>query len=297
MKIFVTGGQGFVGRHLCRSLLEKGHTVVATGTRPDPKPHDHHGWSYLQADTSRPGDWQQVLADCQAVINLAGRTIFQRWTTAYKRQILDSRILTTRHLAQALAPSATLISTSAVGFYGDRGEDLLTEADPAGAGFLAEVAGQWEAEALAAQTARVVITRFGVVLGQDGGALEKMVPAFKAFVGGPVGPGNQWMPWIHMADLVGAIEFVLDNQILEGPVNLCAPNPVRNREFAAALGRALGRPALATVPKLALKLAMGEMAQTVLASLKVVPQRLLDAGFVFQFPLIDAALADLVGEK
>jgi uncharacterized protein (TIGR01777 family) len=297
MKVFITGGLGFVGRHLCRRLLEKGHAVTATGTRPHPEPIDHPLWRYLQADTRRPGPWQQDAAACHAAVNLAGRTIFKRWSPAYKKQIVDSRILTTRYLVEALAGSATLISTSAVGFYGDRGEDLLAEDQPAGRGFLAEVAAQWEAEAFAAKQVRVVVARFGVVLGSGGGALEKMVPAFKAFIGGALGSGRQWMPWIHMADLLGAIEFALENDGLDGPLNFCAPEPVRNRDVAAALGRVLGRPAAVAVPEFVLRLAMGEMADTILASLRGVPQRLAKAGYGFQFVSIDQALADLVGAK
>jgi hypothetical protein len=295
MKIFLTGGTGFVGVHLGRRLVENGHEVLVTGTRPDPKAIVHPHWVYRQADTSRPGPWQQDVADCRAVINLAGRTIAKRWSASYKKQIIDSRILTTRHLAQAVASSAILISASAVGYYGDRGDDVLTEIEPAGQGFLAQVAGQWEAEALAAEAARVVVARFGVVLGRGGGALEKMIPAFKAFVGGPLGSGRQWLPWIHITDLSRAIETALQNDRLSGIFNFCAPEPVRNGDFAAVLGRALGRPAVAAVPEFALKLAMGEMAQTVLASLRVVPQRLMEAGFAFQFPTIDQALADLAG--
>jgi uncharacterized protein (TIGR01777 family) len=212
--------------------------------------------------------------------------------------IYDSRILTTRHIAASLEKGAEVVlcSTSAVGYYGTRGDDLLVETDPPGSDFLARVGIDWEKEALAAQEKgiRVVTPRFGVILGNGGGALAKMIPAFKSFAGGPVGTGRQWFPWIHMDDLVSAVRFCVDNASVSGPVNLTAPNPVRNRDLAAALGKALNRPAVMAVPAFMIRLSMGEMGSVLLASQRVVPDKLTRNGFVFKYPAMENALADLV---
>lgn len=298
MKVAVTGGSGFVGTHLSRQLLDAGHEVLSFGTRAVYRHIDHPAFTYQSADTTRPGDWQQGIADADVIYNLAGRTIFQRWTKRYKQQIYDSRILTTRHLVAALTQASrkVLVSTSAVGYYGDCGDTELTEASPLGADFLAEVSRDWEAEAMGAEAkgARVAIARFGVVLGTDGGALAKMIPAFRSFVGGPLGTGRQWFPWIHMHDLVGALEFLAFTESLSGPFNLTAPNPVRNKEMAATLGRVLGRPAVLAAPAFMLKLAMGELSCILLGSQRALPSQLLKAGYDFAFPSIEAALENLL---
>ena len=234
------------------------------------------------------------------IINLAGASIFTRWSEAHKQEIFTSRVSTTRNLVAALAAGdrrQLFCSTSAVGYYGPRGEEELTEDSPPDAGFLGELARNWEAEALKAQDlgVRVVVTRFGVILGRDGGALSQMAPLFKKFLGGPIGSGAQWFSWIHQADLARAFRFIQENPPISGPVNLTAPKPVRNRDLARALGQALHRPSFMPTPEFMLRLALGEFADTLLTGQKVVPQRLLDAGFTFRFPNIDAALADLLG--
>jgi hypothetical protein len=298
MRVAITGGSGFVGTHLSRHLLNAGHEVLSFGTRPTYRRIDHPAFTYRSADTTRPGDWQQGIADAEVIYNLAGRTIFQRWTKRYKQQIYDSRILTTQHLVAALPEDSRkiLVSTSAVGYYGDCGDAELTESSPLGNDFLAELSRDWEAQAMAAETkgACVVVARFGIVLGTDGGALAKMVPAYRSFVGGPLGDGQQWFPWIHMNDLVGALEFLAFTENLSGPFNLTAPNPVRNKALAAALGRVLGRPAIMPAPAFMLKLAMGELADVLLASQRALPAELLKAGYGFTFPRIEAALENLV---
>lgn len=301
MQTLITGGTGFVGRYLSAHFAEQGHRVTVVGTRERPQGADEGRIVYLQADTTEPGDWQEAVAQADAIVNLTGKTIFRRWTKRYRRQIYDTRILTTRHIVSALPEQCdtTFISTSAVGYYGDGGDQIITEGSPKGNDFLAELAKDWEGEALqaASKGARVVLPRFGIVLGADGGALAKMLPAFRRFAGGPIGTGRQWFPWIHIDDLVGAYQFFIDHDNLEGPFNLCSPGPVRNGEFAKKLGQVLGRPAVLPVPGLALKLALGEMAEVLLSGQRAVPAALSAAGFEFRYPDVVRALEDLAVEK
>lgn len=297
MQVLVTGGTGFVGRSLCGALLEKGHSVTAIGLRRYPRqPISNDRFKYLSANTSRSGSWQAEVGLADVVVNLAGNTIFKRWSPAYKQEIYNSRVLTTRHVTDAVKAGAVLLSTSAVGYYGDRGDDVLTEDQPPGDDFLAGISRDWEAEALKAaeKSARVAVMRFGVVLGRHGGAMQRMLPAFRFFMGGPLGKGSQWMPWIHMADLVAAIFFLMENPEMEGVFNLCAPHPVTSRELADTLGRVLKRPARMPAPAFMLRTLMGEVSAMMMASQRVIPRRLLDHGFVFRFPQIRAALKDLV---
>lgn len=298
MKIAITGGSGFVGTHLARLFIDKGHQVTAVGTRSAHPSIRHDAFTYQSADTTQPGKWQQAIASADTIFNLAGRTIFKRWSHRYKQQIYDSRILTTRNVVDALSADnpPTLVSTSAVGYYGDSGDDLLTEDSSPGTDFLAELAIQWEAEAnhAKAKGARVAIARFGIILGRDGGALAKMVPAFNSFMGGPIGSGRQWFPWIHISDHINALNFLATQPTVSGAFNLCAPHPVINKEMAQALGNALGRPAIMAVPGFMLKMTLGEAGGVLLASQRAVPADLLAAGFTFQYATIEAALAELV---
>jgi uncharacterized protein (TIGR01777 family) len=298
MNIFIVGGTGFVGSHLCSYLLKRGHTVTALGTAPHWRYAKHPQFDYICADTTQPGSWQQVISDVDAVVNLAGKTIFKRWNQAYKQQIYDSRILTTRNIVDALPDSSrcVLCNTSAVGYYGNRQDEILTETTTPGTGFMADIAMDWEKEALRAaeKGARVAMMRFGIVLGRDGGALAQMLPAFRMFVGGPLGDGLQWFPWIHLQDLMSAIEFLLENPSLRGPFNFTAPNPVRNKELAAALGGLLGRPSFMPAPRIMLRLALGEVGMVLVDSQRAVPQNLLESGYSFQFPEIEAALRNIV---
>ena len=297
MKIFISGGVGFVGKHLCRSLLNKGHHVIATGTRRDPGDIHHDRFEYIRADTTQPGDWQHRVAESDGAVNLAGRSIFKRWNKHYKTQLRDSRILTTRHMVTAIPEDKpfVLCSTSAVGYYGNRGDDILVEQEAGADDFLGRLSRDWEKEALAAEQkgARVAIARFGIVLGRDGGALAKMIPAFKSFVGGPLGNGRQWFPWIHIQDVVGAIEFLLVSAELSGIFNFSAPEPVTNRELGATLGRVLRRPAIMPTPAFMIRMAMGELGGVLLASQRAVPSHLLEAGYRFQYATLETALRDL----
>ena len=297
MKVFITGGTGFIGTCLAKDFLKKGHSVTATGTRSRQTVIDHPAFGYVAADNSLPGEWQQSVEDADVVINLAGKSIFKRWSKSYKKQIRDSRILTTRHLVAALSQDrpVVLFSASAVGYYGNRGEDLITEKEPPAGDFLGQVGLDWEQEAAVAADAghRVVLMRFGVVFGKGGGAFKQMVAVFKRFTGGPIGDGRQWFPWIHIRDLTGAVHYILGKKHLDGPFNFCAPNPLRNREVAKTFGNVLKRPSGLAAPSFMLRLVLGEFADTLLASQRVVPDRLVQDGFVFRFPRLDGALAEL----
>lgn len=304
MEVFITGGSGFVGQSLCHALLSDGHEVTvlsrsARGTAALPK-----GVGLCLGDPTAPGPWQEEAARHQAFINLAGASLFARWNPQYKQLIHDSRVLTTRHLVQAMAARgqgepAVLVSASAVGYYGFSDDRVLDESSPPGQDFLAQVCRDWEAEAMAAQSlgARVVRARFGIVLGSGGGALGQMLPLFRKGLGGRLGSGRQWFSWIHQTDLTQAILFCLYQPALSGPVNCTSPNPVTNREFSRELGRALGRPAILPAPGFAIRLALGEFGSVLLKGQRVVPRALPAEGFSFHFPTVQAALADLLGQE
>jgi len=296
MKFLITGGTGFVGSFLTRQLLNGDHEVTVIGHSSAPVVHPGR-FHAISADTTRKGSWQHALKDVDVVINLAGMSIFHRWTPAYKQQIYDSRILTTRHVVEGMTGDRpqTLISTSAVGYYGSRGDDILSEAEPCGGDFLSRVGKDWEHAAFEAKekNIRVVAARFGVVLGRSGGALKQMITPFKWFVGGPMGNGRQWFSWIHIDDLLAGLMFMLENPEIQGPVNLCSPAPVTSGELARTLGTVLGRPAVIPTPSMALRLIIGEFADTLLASQRAIPEKLIASGFVFRFPDLKDALTDL----
>lgn len=299
MKIFITGGTGFVGSYLSSRLLDQGHHVFATARSSSQKQIDHKNFTYISADTTKPGNWQEHANDCDIAFNLAGKSIFSLWTPKTKQQIHDSRILTTRNLVEALPENASLISTSAVGFYGHRGDDILTESASAGNDFLSQVGIDWENEAMEAEKKkiRVAITRFGIVLGKNGGAMEKMIPAFKSFLGGPLGDGKQWFPWIHVDDIVLAGIFIMEHPEASGVFNFTAPKPVRNAEFARSLGNILNRPAVMPAPAFLIRLVAGEFGETLLSSCRAVPEKLLKIGYEFKYPDLIEALKDIVGQS
>ncbi len=294
----MAGGSGFVGRALVAALAARGDSVLlltrgATG--------DARGLvRALTWDGKSTGDWARDLDGADAVINLCGENVAAgRWTPARKIQLLKSRVESTRALVAAISQAArrpkALINASAVGYYGIAPEGACAEGAPQGRDFLAALCGQWEREALAAEPlgVRVVPARLGVVLGDGGGALAKMALPFKLFAGGPLGSGRQPVPWIHRDDAVGALLFALERDALTGPVNVVAPQALDNRAFSAALGRALGRPSWLPAPAFALKAALGEMSSLALGGQRAEPKKLLDAGYAFKFPTLDAALAAL----
>ena len=300
MKVLITGGTGFVGTQLSSRLTKDGHEVTILTRSVKKQGGNLSGVSYLAGDPKQKGPWQEAVKEHDVVVNLAGASIFSKWTEEYKKEIRDSRILTTRNIVEGMPPKAggrvTLISTSAVGYYGFCGDEERVEDSPPGTDFLARMAVEWEGEALKAREkgARVVITRFGIVLGEKGGALGQMVPMFKRFLGGPLGSGRQWFSWVHIKDLAEAFLFLMGHPEISGPVNLTAPNPVRNSDLAKALGKALHRPSFMPAPAFMIKLVLGEFGTVVLEGQRVIPKKLLNLGFRFQYPDIDQALRDVI---
>jgi uncharacterized protein (TIGR01777 family) len=305
MKIVISGATGFLGRPLAASLVRDGH-AVALLSRGAAAPAASSGARLVAwtPDGTAAGPWAREIDGADLVINLAGESIAdRRWTAAQKARILDSRVLATRSLAEAAlrasSPPSVFISGSASGYYGPRGDEVLTENAPPGHDFLASVCVQWEAEAARVATARtrVVCVRTGVVLGRDGGALSQMLLPFRLGVGGPVGSGRQYLPWIHRQDWIELVRFAIRTPSIAGPLNLTAPNPVTSAVFAKALGRALHRPALLPTPAFALRLLFGEMADALLLSgQRVVPAKAEASGFAFAFPTIDRALQAIFEE-
>ena len=300
MKIFITGGTGFVGRDLVSRLLGEGHTVTVLSRSEKASDRLPGGTSIVLGDSTEAGAWQDSVKGQDCIINLAGTSIFSRWTPETKELIRESRISTTRNIVDAIEPArgedVVLFSTSAVGYYGFHGDEELTEESPPGDDFLARVAVEWENEAqrAAEKGVRVVITRFGIVLGEKGGALGQMMSIFRKYVGGPLGRGKQWFSWIHMGDLVGAFVFLMARPEITGPVNLTSPNPVRNEELAKAIGKAMHRPSFLPTPGFMLKLVLGEFGSILLEGQRVIPRKLLDSGYVFIYPEIEEALQSLI---
>jgi uncharacterized protein len=300
MKIFVTGGTGFVGTYLSDHLVQHGNEVTILARSVEGSRAASPGITYLQGDCTQKGPWQDSIGDHDIIINLAGASSFSRWTKEYKKLLMDSRISTTRNLVEAIptgpGKQITLFSTSAVGYYGFHEDEELVEQSAPGDDFLARLAVAWEREALKAEErdARVVVTRFGIVLGKNGGALGQMIPLFKMFIGGPIGSGRQWFSWVHIKDLAEAFVFLMKHPEILGPMNLCAPNPVRNKDLAKAIGKALHRPSFMPAPGFMINLVLGEFGSVILKGQRVIPRRLLDSGFVFQYPEIDKALQSII---
>jgi len=303
-RIVITGGAGLIGRALAAELTASGYEVAILSRNPQRVgglPPDvrlekwdgrtAQGWGYL-AD----GAW--------AIVNLAGESLAGgRWTAARKERIRQSRLSAGQAVVEAVRAAArkpaVVVQASGVGCYGPHGDEEVTEEAPSGADFLGRLAAEWEASTapVEALDVRRVVIRSGVVLSLEGGALPRLALPFRFFLGGPLGSGRQWTPWIHMADEVGAIRFLLEREEARGPYNLAAPSPVTNRELARALGRVLRRPAWLPVPALALQALLGEMSAVLLTGQRAVPKRLLEAGFVFRFPEIEAALQNLFVER
>ena len=298
MKVLMTGATGLIGRQLCAQLTSEGHSITVLSRRVESAKSVAHQAAFAwQPETGLPP--MAALENVEAVIHLAGEPVAQRWSTEVKRRIRDSRVLATRNLVQAMSQLESkpkvLVSGSAVGIYGNRGDERLTESAQAGQGFLVDVCREWEAEAMKAESfgTRVALIRTGVVLDPDGGALKTMLPPFKLGIAGKLGDGRQWFPWIHRDDILGLLRWALMNDKARGALNGAAPNPVTNEEFTKELAAALNRPALIPVPKFALDILFGEMAGVMLASQRVEPIAALSAGFTFRFPQLREALQDL----
>lgn len=305
-RVVITGATGTIGRSLCAALLERGEEVVALSRDPARA-------RAVLGDGVQPVAWAEptqeppsleALAGADAVVHLLGEPLDQRWSERAKAQIRDSRVLATRLLVGALrrlpddTRPRTLVSQSAVGFYGRSDDRELDEQAPAGDGFLAGVVSAWEAEASAGESLlRVVRTRTGVVLSAHGGALARMLPFFRLGLGGPVAGGRQYLSWIHVEDVAGALRFVVEDRRAAGAVNLTSPNPVTNAEFSRALGRALHRPAMLPVPALTLRVLYGEMADVVTTGQRTVPRRLQELGFEFRHPTVEPAIRDALSAR
>lgn len=289
MRIVVAGGRGFLGTALVSRLRKDGHVITVLSRRP--RSTQDVRWDPYGSSQS----WIHVLEDADALINLAGAPIAKRWTAKYKREMWNSRVLSTRTLVAAMKSvrrmPATFLSASAVGIYGPRGDEPLTEESAPGSGFLASLGREWEKEALAAGPhARVVLLRSGIALDREGGALPQMALPFRFFAGGPLGSGRQYLSWIHRQDWAAMVAHALATEAISGPLNITAPNPVRNGELAQTLGRVLRRPALVPAPAFALRAVLGEMADALVTGQRVLPAKASERGFRFSYPLLEPAL-------
>ena len=294
MKILITGASGLVATHLIPTLKAKGHEIFEVSRKQAKNPNEIQ-WD---AEKGFAESEQAKLENLDAVVHLAGENVGEgNWTDEKKRRIRESRIVGTRTLVDALGrtknPPKIFVSASATGFYGNRGDEILTEESTAGEGFLADLCREWEAKSEKARDfgARVAMPRIGIVLAKDGGALEKMLTPFKFGVGGTVGSGNQWMSWVALDDLIRIIHFALENENLSGAFNAVAPNPVTNEEFTDTLGKALHRPTILPIPAFGIKLLFGEMGETLLLEgARVLPRKLENLGFKFEYADLFAAI-------
>jgi uncharacterized protein len=292
MRVTITGASGLIGRPLVDALRDRGDDVTILSRDPQ------RGVTWDPLSEPAP---DEALAGRDAVVHLAGENVAQRWTDSAKRSIRESRVIGTQALLDGLRTAdprpGVLVSASAVGYYGDRGDEVLDESSDPGTDWLAGVCVDWEAAAREAEGLgmRVCSLRTGVVLSREGGALAKMLPPFRVGLGGPVAGGGQYMPWIHLDDVVGLYLAALDAPAYTGPINATGPAPVTNRDFSKALGRVLHRPAVAPVPKLAVRLLFGEMAEIVTGGQRAVPKRAAELGYDFRHPRLDPALEDVLG--
>jgi uncharacterized protein len=302
MRVIITGGSGFIGRRLIIELLQARHEVIVLSRRPE---NVHKIFPSVRVefwDAKTSNGLTSVLEGADALINLTGESIStKRWSSMQKQKILSSRIDSTRAIVNAIEQThrrpSVLLNASAVGYYGNVSEDEVTEAYLKGKGFLPDVCEQWEMEAQKAQElgVRVVLLRTGIVLDENEGALHKLLLPFQMFIGGPLGNGRQWFPWIHVQDEVNAILFAMEHEQINGPINLAAPQSIRMIEFCNALGSVLHRPSWLPVPEFALRLILGEMAEPLLfQGQKIIPKKLLEAGFKFQYPNLENALQDIL---
>lgn len=302
MNVVVTGGTGFIGRALVRRLVDAGHHVTVLVRRdPGRGPDVPGGVTWQKWDVRSGTSLAAVIETADAVVNLAGEPIAgKRWTARQKERIVRSRVDATTAIVEAIRGAgrkpAVMINASAVGYYGPCGDEDVPESAPKGRGFLSETTAQWEDAARSVESAgvRLVLLRIGVVLGEGGGALGKMLLPFKLFLGGPIGTGRQWFPWIHLDDVVGVMLFALERRELSGPVNLAAPENVTMRGFSTALSKALHRPSWLPVPGFALRILLGEMSGMLLTGQKVRPDRLMSAGYPFKHPGLEEALRSVL---
>jgi uncharacterized protein (TIGR01777 family) len=307
MRILITGGTGLIGRALAADLAADDYEVVVLSRSPERVTGLPTGVRAVAWDAQTAAGWGHLADGAGAIINLAGANLAgdgffpSRWTDERKRLIRDSRVLSGQAVVQAVAQTnqkpGVVIQSSGIGYYGAHEDQILTGEDKPGDGFLARLAhDEWEPSTAAVEGmgVRRAIIRTAAVLDPDEGALARLLLPFRLFVGGPMGSGKQWFSWIHKTDEVRAIRFLIENEAASGPFNLCAPNPVTNAQFARALGRVLNRPSAVPIPGFAMKLAFGEVTSVLLEGQRAIPQRLLDLGFAFRFPVVEAALKDLL---
>jgi uncharacterized protein (TIGR01777 family) len=305
MNVFLSGGTGLIGVPLAKRLLERGDSVTLLTRRPAiAKQLFGDSCKIIEGNPMHEGGWQDELSSCAAVINLVGESVFaRRWNREFKDLLHNSRVGSTNNIVAALkrqpfvdGTTRVLVNASAIGFYGPQGDEEIDETHQAGSDFLANLCVDWESAALACQSSgiRVALVRTGIVLDRRGGPLAQMLPPFRFFVGGPVGSGSQWMSWIHIQDIVGIFVSALDNRQAQGPINGTSPQPVTNRDFAKALGRALHRPSFLPMPTTALRLMFGEVADVISTGQRVLPRTAQRLGYAFNFSGLDAALADLL---
>lgn len=300
--IIITGATGLIGTQLCHALINRGDEVTLfTRNSESAKKILGDKFTYVKWNYKNPNEFTEQLENKDAVIHLAGANLFgQRWTKKYKKVILESRELSTRNLVSAIRNTKNkikvFISSSAVGYYGSREDEVLTEESKFGNDFLAQVCDAWERETEKANSfgARIAMLRQGIVLSKEGGALKKFLPPFYFFIGGSLGNGEQWFPWIHIDDLIAIYLFILDNAEISGPVNVVSPGNVKMSAFAKTLGKILKRPSIFNVPEFALRVLVGEAASTIVSSQRVVPQKLLDHDFKFKFEKLEKALRNLL---
>ena len=304
MRIIITGATGFIGRALCRTL-HKDYELIALSRNPQRAAKSLGGLAtVVQWDGKALGGWQEFVDGALTVINLAGENIGSgRWTKAKKTAIIQSRLDAARAIIAAVdnvqKSPAIVVQASGVGYYGDRGDEILDENSSLGTGFMADVAKKWEAaiEPIQEQGVRLAKVRLGVVLGPEGGLMPRLLPVFRFFLGGHPGSGRQWLSWVHIDDVTAAVRFLIENESLQGAFNLTSPNPVSARDFYRLLGQVMHRPAFLPLPAFGLKLLMGQMAtELLLAGQRAVPKRLLQAGYEYRYPDVKSAMEDIIGK-
>lgn len=301
-RIVITGATGLIGKRLVNALQQRNDEIIIFSRNiHKAKSLFPSSVKFIEWDYNKPAQWQSILENSDAVIHLAGVNLFsKRWNNDFKRAVLESRQISTKNIVDAINSCSNkpevFVSASGVGYYGDCGDSLLSETSPSGNDFLAEVCKVWESEARRIEQSGVrnVQIRTGLVLSTEDGALKQMLLPFKFFVGGPLGNGKQWMSWLHIDDIIRIYLNAVDNKKLNGPVNAVSPNPLRMNDFAITLGKILKRPSFIHVPKFALKIAVGEAAEVVVASQRVSADKLLDSGFKFKFETLELALTDLL---